>query len=159
MDEPSSALGRVVGIDPGDRWVGVALSDSQRSLALPVGTFDLQAESDAGLARIREWLGDDEPTLLVVGVPLLPDGGEDQQAAAFRRFGEDLAAKLGVACEPQNERFSTRDPHLEGGARRPGARSAKRQQRDRRQAHANAAAAILQRWLDHAAGERARAAL
>ena len=158
--------GCAVGIDPGERWVGVARAARDSSLALPVGTLDRRLGDGALADALRSMLGGEPVAELVIGVPLRPDGREDEQAAGFRRFGESLADSLGAVCVAQDERFSSepsatrsraqqRDP---GGrkSRAQGRKSAQRQRRERERSHASAAARILQRWLDSRDGSRAR---
>ena len=148
--------GCVIGIDPGERWMGVARAAAGGDLALPLGTVDLSSCDDAGLSQLRVWLGGDAPSGVVVGVPVRPDGSEDAQAEQFREFGEWIAAALGAPCHAQNERRTSdivdghelARPASGGKARRRGARSRNRRKREREQSHALSAARILQRWLD-----------
>ncbi len=160
-----TARGRVVGLDPGERWVGVAVCDSERRLALPLGTIDRRAERDDGVSRIRELLGAEGVALLVVGVPLDGEGHEDEQAAAFRAYGEGIAAALGVAAVVQNERYS--NPLQQAGplaqAGKPPVRKSGRPTHAalagrRRREHTIAAATILQLWLDRQSSDRPSAA-
>ena len=157
--------GCAVGIDPGERWVGVARAGMGSSLALPVGTLDRSAEDGATVQALQDLLGGEHVSALVIGVPLRGDGREDAQATAFREFGETLAAALGATCVAQDERFSSyfdSDTGVAGNAdrsrkaRSPGRRSVQRQRRDRQRSHATAAARILQRWLDSDEGRRAQ---
>lgn len=142
---------RVLAIDPGERWVGFAISDAARRLALPLATIDRRVESDEGVARIRQLLYPDGASLALIGVPLGPDGGEDAQATRFRRYGERLAAALQLPAVTVSERYSNAVDDLVVDAR-SGASAAKLRPRDhrrrRRARHAAAAAVILQRWLD-----------
>lgn len=157
--------GCAVGIDPGERWIGVARAASGSSLALPVGTLD-RRESDRAVAdALKALLNDEDISELIVGVPLRPDGREDDQATSFREFGEALASSLGAVCIAQDERFSSDLPApvepsrgSAGGrkSRATGRKSVQRQRRERERSHASAAARILQRWLDTRDGERAR---
>ena len=155
--------GRVIAIDPGDRWIGVALSDDHHRLALPNTTIDRRAlpqNTAAAIAqRLREALGQDHAALLVVGVPYRRDGSEDAQAAGFHRLGQEVAAALGLPLAVQEERHSntsalplpTTTPagaRSGRGGRKPGALTPARRNRQRQQRHAGAAATILQRWLD-----------
>ena len=159
------ARGCAVGIDPGERWIGVARAASGSDLALPVGTID-RSSGDTETARaLRSMLGGEAVSELVIGVPLRPDGREDPQATAFRQFGEALANSLGAVCVAQDERFSSEPPTLSdnqrdaGGGRKSraqGRKSVQRQRRERERSHATAAARILQRWLDSREGLRAR---
>ena len=158
--------GCAVGIDPGERWVGVARAGLGSNLALPVGTLDRNAGDGAIIQALKDLLVGERVSELVVGVPLRADGREDAQATVFREFGEALASALGATCVAQDERFSSyfdSDPELAGDAgrgrkaRSSGRRSVRRQRRDRERSHAAAAARILQRWLDSEEGRRARA--
>ena len=160
-----STDGCVVGIDPGERWIGVARAAHGSSLALPVGTLDRRSPDGATADALRKMLGEQIVSELVVGVPLRPDGREDAQAQAFRQFGESLAESLGATCVAQDERFSSEPPIMEQTqrksgvgrkARAQGRKSVRRQRRERAHSHAAAAARILQRWLDARDGQRAR---
>jgi putative Holliday junction resolvase len=157
--------GCVVGIDPGERWIGVAKAASGSSLALPVGTLDRRGGDRDVADALKALLDHEDISELVVGVPLRPDGREDEQAASFRRFGEALASSLGAVCIAQDERFSSElatpvelSLGSAGGrkSRASGRKSVQRQRRERERSHASAAARILQRWLDTRDGERAR---
>ena len=145
--------GSVLGIDPGERWVGVARAHRGSSLALPIGTLD-RSRSDLSIAEaLRELVGAERIEHLVIGVPLRQDGREDKQAVMFRELGESLAESLGAVCVTQNERFSSAlfdapTTRLGHKARAPGRKSVQRQRRERERSHATAAAKILQRWLD-----------
>ena len=158
--------GCTVGIDPGERWIGVARAARDSSLALPVGTIDRGGKGDREVVdALKALLGQEEVSELVIGVPLRPDGREDEQAASFRRFGETLADRLGAVCIAQDERFTNVAPlHIavpsdaepKGKSRARGRRSVQRRRRERERSHATAAAQILQRWLDARDSERAR---
>lgn len=156
MTEPAPPPGRVLAIDPGERWIGVALSDDARRLALPSTTIDrraLRPNTPAAIAAcIRAAIAPDAPALLVVGVPYRPDGAEDAQAAAFRELGAGVAGALGLPLAVQGERHSNDAAPTAAvkprSGRRPGAISPARRARQREKQHAAAAATILQRWLD-----------
>ena len=145
--------GCIVGIDPGERWLGVARAPSGSRTALPVGTIDLGQSADEGRTELAAMLAGSTIATVVVGVPVRPDGAEDDQAARFRAQGERLAAFLGVPCQGQPERDSSatippRERPRSDKTRRPGAKSSRRRSRERQRSHADAAARILQRWLD-----------
>ena len=156
----------ILGIDPGERWLGVARAAGGNRLAFPLGSIDLTEAAADPAAAVRGLLDGDQVATVVVGVPVRADGAEDAQAARFRRFGEQLAAQLGADCRPQSERHSSLDeiapapPHgKQGGKQRRRQRPTPAQrQRERRDSHARAAARILQRWLDAQPAETPREA-
>ena len=160
MSEPTTPPGCVLALDPGARWIGVALSDDARRLALPSTTIDrraLPSDTPSGIAaHIRDVIAPDAPVLLVVGVPYDRSGAEDAQASAFRELGAGVAGALGLPLAVQGERYSNDSgaplpvapADRRRGGRKPGAVSPERRTRERRTRHAAAAATILQRWLD-----------
>ena len=147
----------ILGIDPGERWLGIARAAGDNRLAFPLGSIDLSEAQNDPAAAVRSLLDGEQVATLVVGVPARADGTEDEQAARFRRFGEQLAAQLGADCRAQSERHtSLDDPTIapppgrpaRGKQRRRARTTTAERQRQRRESHARAAARILQRWLD-----------
>jgi len=134
--------GRVLGIDAGERRVGVALSDETRLLASPVGVYDRRN----GLAPVLEALSAlaarEGVTHVVVGLPLNEDGSEGRQARRAAAFAQVAGRVLGLPTTMWDERLSTRA--AEAIVRAQG-RSLRRA---RGQLDAVAAAVILQDYLD-----------
>jgi putative holliday junction resolvase len=90
MKRPEQAPGPALGIDFGERRIGVALSDPERRVAVPWGvverTSDRQAIGElAALARAEG------ASLLVAGEPRGLDGAAGEAARRARRFAERLA--------------------------------------------------------------------
>ena len=96
---------RVLGLDIGERRVGVALSDARRAIATPLKVVDA-AELTQGRAfsQIAE---EYEVELVVVGLPVGLDGCEGPQAAKVRETGDELARRLRLPVEYQDERLSS----------------------------------------------------
>jgi putative holliday junction resolvase len=134
----------VLGIDAGERRVGVALSDETRLLATPWGVLD----RGHGLAPVLDALSEvaqrQGVTQLVIGLPLNADGSEGRQARRAHDFARVAARVLGVPAEMWDERLSTRE--AEAVVRAQG-RSTRRV-RERGEIDAVAAAVILQDYLD-----------
>ncbi len=95
-DESGQARGRVAAIDLGARRIGIAYSDSGRTLASPWGTIERSGDADrdrqAVVAAVREC----EAGTLVVGLPLSLSG----QAGPAARAALDEAEALRVLLEP-----------------------------------------------------------
>jgi putative Holliday junction resolvase len=135
-------MGRIVGIDPGQARIGVAVSDEDRSIAFPRETIPAKGGTAAAAGRVREALADDEVSLAVVGLPLRLDGGEGEAARRARAFGEALGEALGVEVVYWDERLTT--VAAERSLREMGRRGAK--QRD--VVDQSAATILLQGYLD-----------
>ena len=132
---------RVLGLDIGETRVGVAVSDAEGRVALPLTVLDARAlTADAApLARLVE---DYEAGMLVVGVPLTLGGDEGPQANDVRERAERLSETVGVPVAYWDERLSSAE------ARRA-MREAGLTEREQRGALDKVAAAlILQGWLD-----------
>lgn len=100
------APGALMGLDPGTRTIGVAVSDGLRMTATALTTirrrkFAQDAEQLAGLVRDRAITG------LVVGLPRNMDGSEGPRAQSARAFARNLADRLGLPVALWDERLST----------------------------------------------------
>jgi putative Holliday junction resolvase len=132
--------GRVLGLDLGDARIGVAISDDQRRLAVPLGTVRTGPPGD--LRAISELVAEHAVTQIVVGHPLLLSGDAGERAHHAQRFAEVLRGLLGIPVTLQDERLSTSE--AERALRAAGASG-----KDRRRAiDRSAATVILQAWLD-----------
>lgn len=140
MDKP----GRVLGLDLGNARIGVAISDDERRIAVPLGTVRTGAPAD--VKAIAQLVAEHDVTLVVVGHPLRLSGEAGERAAHAERFAGALEAFLGVPVVLQDERLSTLE--AERILRQAGADGRER----RRAVDRSAATVILQAWLDAAAG-------
>lgn len=133
-------MDRFLGLDPGERRIGVAISDATGTIASPVEFIDVRAEDPE--ARIRDLCGEWSISEIVVGLPLSLDGTEGPAAVRSRVFGERVREVTGVPVTYHDERFTTvtaEQALLEGGVKRR-SRTTKRDQ--------VAAALMLQGFLD-----------
>ena len=132
---------RVLGLDVGDRRVGLALSDPTGFLASPFGFVDRGPSDLADIARIAE---ENEVAEIVVGLPLSMSGDSGAQAGKVRGFIRELRSHTDLPIKTVDERLST--VQAQGMLRQSGRR---RRDRDRGQLDAAAAAVILQAYLDY----------
>jgi putative Holliday junction resolvase len=142
---------RVLGIDFGERRIGLAVSDRSGTLASPVRTID-RRESTADpvtliLNAIEELADDAAIERIVVGLPRRLDGSDTDQTARVRLFAAELAGRTGLPIDLQDERLSSREAEERLAVRQRDWR--KRKER----LDAAAAAVVLQDWLD-ATGKR-----
>ena len=144
MTEPQGSdapPGPVLGLDLGDARIGVAISDEDRRLAVPVGTVHV-GRPPGELLAIAELARERGATLIVVGLPLSLRGARGTRAGHADAFAEALAGVVSVPVELQDERLSTVE------AERALAAAGTRGRERRRVVDASAAAVILQAWLD-----------
>ena len=132
--------GRVLGLDLGDVRIGVAISDPERRLAVPLGTVLAGAPQD--LRAIAALVQDNEVTQVVVGHPLSMSGGAGPKARQVEELAGALRSFLTVPVALQDERLSTVE--AERNLRAAGFSGRER----RRAVDRSAAAVILQAWLD-----------
>lgn len=122
---------KYLGIDYGDKRVGIAVSDPRGKIAFPRVTLF----HNAGLLKNLESVIDTEKiSKIVVGLPIALDGSETVQSKKTLIFVEELKKIVGVPVEFENEIFTT---HLVERA------GVKKEHTDE-----SAAALILQSYLD-----------
>lgn len=139
---------RALGIDYGERRIGLALSDATGLLASPWK----QVENDRNVgaaakrlaAEVRALQGEDDGLgAIVIGLPRRLSGDDNDQTARVRRFAALLANEVVIPITLQDERLTSHDAD-EILAQR------ERDWRKRKQKlDAMAAALILQDFLDH----------
>lgn len=144
MSEPSgtprAGRGRVLGLDLGGARIGVAISDPDRRVAVPLGTIRTGPPEDvrAVAALVREH-GVSE---VVVGHPVSLSGAAGEAAHHAERFAEALRSVLEVPVVLHDERLSTVE------AERHLARAGVRGRARRERVDETAATVILQSYLD-----------
>lgn len=104
---------RYVGIDYGEKRIGVAAADGETGIAVPRGVIlrenDAQAIKETTSFIMREQIG-----RIIIGLPLGHDGAETDMSRAARAFGDTLGAAVGLPVEFENEIFTTRMAAHEG---------------------------------------------
>lgn len=139
-NDPAPA-GRVLGLDLGDARIGVAISDAERRMAVPLGTVKV-GQPPGELRAIAGLVAEHDVALVVLGYPLSMSGAAGTRAAHAESFADALRSILPVPVALQDERLST--VQAERSLREAGVRA-----RDRRSVvDRTAATVILQSWLD-----------
>ncbi len=135
---------RTLGLDVGDRRIGVAISDPDGRIAVPLATHQRRGGNDA--AALADIARREEVARIVVGLPLSLDGTHGPQAETATAFAEQLRRASGVEVVLLDERLSSReaDHHLRA--------SGKRGKDAKAQRDSIAATIILQAYLDSQRG-------
>jgi putative Holliday junction resolvase len=133
--------GRVLGLDLGDARIGVAISDPDRRLAVPLGTVPA-GQPPGEFRAIADLVSDNDVVLVVIGHPLSLTGDAGPRARHTQELAAALASTLLVPVELQDERLSTVE--AERALRDAGAKG----RSVRRAVDRSAATVILQSWLD-----------
>lgn len=142
---------RVLGIDFGERRIGLALSDPTGTLASPLPTLKRRAGKRPPLAALERIIEEHEVGAVVLGLPLTPEGGESDWTRSVREVGEKLGQRAGVPVHFVDERFTS--ARAERAVRGIGLPKRKREEKGR--VDAAAAVLILQAWLDRKGEETA----
>jgi putative pre-16S rRNA nuclease len=133
-----------MGLDVGERRIGVAVSDPLGKTAQPLATIQRdETVVDQVLGLVRE----SGAERLVVGLPLLMDGSEGEQARLVREFARTLAPTVDLPIDFVDERLTTRE--AEAVLSRGGVKRGQRKEASDRVA----AALILRAYMDGSPGE------
>jgi putative pre-16S rRNA nuclease len=142
---PPPGRGRVAALDLGSKRIGVAFSDSARSLASPWGTIERSGDAARDRGAVVEAVQEVEASTVVIGLPLSLSGDAGPAArAAVQEAGalRSLLEPLGVEVETADERLTTVEAQR---ALRAAGRTGKAA---RRVVDTAAAMVLLQSWLD-----------
>jgi putative Holliday junction resolvase len=154
MADTGSGQGRLLGIDLGERRIGLAIADAGSLAARPLATVNrarsLAPQDDATtLARI---VAEQHVAELVVGLPLEASGAHGPMAEAATTWASAVAELLGLPVTMRDERLSSHLAESRLGpmprGRSGGAPSRTQRDRYRERVDREAAAIILQDELD-----------
>lgn len=131
---------RMIGLDVGSRRIGVAVSDPDGRLAVPLRVFERRGPNDA--REIARLVQEEHAERVVVGLPVSLDGGIGRQARETQHFADVLRSVTPAEVVLYDERLSSveADHHLQSAGLRG---RAARERRD-----AVAATIILQAYLN-----------
>lgn len=130
---------RLLGLDIGERRIGVAVSDELGTIASPVATIDTRSDVVAELRKLMQRF---DTAQFVVGLPIGLSGREGPQAIEVRSIADELAEVLPADIIYSDERLSSAIANqtlIAQGTRR---------ENRKKHVDAMAAAVILQGYLD-----------
>jgi len=138
---------RVIGLDVGERRIGVAISDATRTLARPVGVLQVSRLDATAVVRAADEVArlaseDDGVGTIVVGLPRRLDGRPNDMTPRVQAFAAQLGVRTGLPIVLQDERLTSHEAEALLAARDKDWRSRKKR------LDAVAAALILQDHLD-----------
>jgi putative Holliday junction resolvase len=134
-----------MGVDFGEKRIGLAVSDPTNTVATPLETLVRRRGKRPPAGRIAALAGEHDVGQLVIGLPLSLDGSEGEWCAEVRAMGERLGTLLDVPVAWVDERLTS--VRAERAVRSSGLSKQRREERGR--VDAAAAQLILQAWLDN----------
>jgi len=142
-------VSRVLGVDLGERRIGLAITDPTGVLASPHATIERAGDRADDHRAIVATAADLGAVRIVVGLPRSLSGALGPAARSVLdevAAITDLARASGIEVDTYDERFSTMIAQRNLRAATP--RRSRRQRAQRERIDASAAAVILQSWLD-----------
>lgn len=143
---------RLLGVDPGEARIGLAICDEEERIAVPVTVIERKGRSLAWVAQmIAMYAQQNGAAEVVIGLALNGDGSEGEQARKARSLGRRIAQVADLRLHYWDERMSSfiAEQHVlpasAGRRRRPGPRDDL------------AAAVILQSYIERDADTQSRA--
>jgi putative Holliday junction resolvase len=97
---------RLLGLDLGEKTIGLALSDTMLTIATPMETLK-RGKFSVDAARLDEIIARQNVGGLVVGLPLNMDGSDGPSAQSARAFARNFAARSPLPILMWDERLST----------------------------------------------------
>lgn len=97
---------RILGVDYGTRRIGLALSDEQAIIAMPLGAVG-GGNIEKAMLQIRETCVKNDVSRIVLGFPLNMDGTSGLAANDVTEFASTLRSATGLPVETWDERLTT----------------------------------------------------
>lgn len=122
-------MGRILAIDYGERWTGIAISDPLKIIANPLKEIDIK--KNELFREIEKILKEFEVEEIVIGLPLTMSGKKTQLYEKIKKLKEKIERELKIKTTLWDERFTT-----------------KMAKNIRKESHKNAAAFLLEDYLN-----------
>ena len=134
-------MGRLLGIDYGEKRIGISISDPNRNIATPLETIIFESESSL-IIKIRSivlsWCVDG----IILGLPIGMNGQDTIQTKKVRKFYKILCNEFNISVIKEDERLSS--VVALNSLRHQGIKPS----RNKSMVDSTAAAIILQSYLD-----------
>ena len=105
-NDASNLVTIVLGFDYGTKRIGVAVGNSLTGSAQALDVIQ-NINSNLTYQKIQELIHEWQPSCLVVGLPLHPDGAEHAMTKRSRSFGQELAKQFGKPIHFVDERYAS----------------------------------------------------
>lgn len=133
---------RAIGLDPGSKRIGVAISDLSGTIANPFTVIERSRSRQHDLDRIAQLARAEQADVIVIGLPLNMDGSMSRSAKAATAMAKQLTNVVDVPVELHDERRTT--AQADGDMFNAGMNGVQR----RKVVDKVAASLMLQAWLD-----------
>lgn len=133
-------MGKVLAIDFGTKYIGIAVSDESKTFAFPLDVLQVKSEENT-LNTLKNIVSEQNIECIVVGNPVYLDGSESEFMKKAQEFGKNAEKTLKIPVHYFDERLST---EIALKREKPMNKGKKRKQ----DMHSEAATIILERYLN-----------
>lgn len=142
MPDTPDTIRSVLGIDYGEKRIGIATGQTITGTATPVTTLN-QVNGNPDWQGLRQQIEHWRPDALLVGMPYYTDGSESPMTLSVRAFCDELKKRFQLSVIEVNETLSSYEAEtLLREHKKIG-------QHNKAEIDRMAAALIVQNWLDH----------
>jgi len=134
-------MGRILGVDYGEKRIGLSISDPEHIMAVAKGLLENRSFSYV-MDEFRKIIDESDIERLVFGLPLHLSGEESNSSRMVRDFAEMAEEELGLPVGFHDERFTTQQ------SAQPLLMEKKKYRQKKGARDQGAAVLILQGWLD-----------
>lgn len=106
LEDLKATSGALMGVDPGTKTLGLAISDRTRLISTPLETI-ARTKFTADATRLLSLYRENECTALIVGNPINMDGSHGPRAQSVRDFCTNLMRLEDLSVFMWDERLST----------------------------------------------------
>lgn len=97
----------ILGLDYGEKRVGLAISDPEDRIALKYKTILLEDARELLLEELKKVCQEEEVKRVVIGLPISLSGQDSKQTKAVREFAEYVRMKLNLDVQLEDERLTS----------------------------------------------------
>ena len=96
----------ILSLDYGEKRIGIAISDSKCSIALPSEVLNRE-KNEKDFLYIKEFIKNSNVQALLIGMPYNNDGTDNEKCKTIKKFSQDLLKFININIIFWDENFST----------------------------------------------------
>lgn len=103
-----AGMKRIMSIDYGTKWVGIAITDAERKVALPFDVLEYRGDDEL-VEWLEKFVSEWDVGTIVLGLPIHLSGDESQMSQRVRMIADKIKKRISVSVDLWDERLTSKE--------------------------------------------------
>lgn len=99
---------RIMSIDYGTKWIGIAITDAERKVALPFDVLEYRGDDEL-VEWLEKFVSEWDVGTIVLGLPIHLSGDESRMSQRVRTIADKIKKRISVSVDLWDERLTSKE--------------------------------------------------